>query len=176
MSPYRYRGSWALKHQMAVVLDDPFDSQNQLFSSPGDMALPEGTIHMASLSLRMYWPQKAQPFIRLFQQLSRTYFLILNQPSPLQNHSERVSSIQQRSAAKPLGMETISRIPNIFERNIRQITSLGFMAFHRMANYHPQRHPYSNNRYEDFLELDMILFPVYSLCKKAISFIKWKKL
>lgn len=25
---------------------------------------------------------------------------------------------------------------NVFERNIRQITSLGFMAFHRMASYH----------------------------------------
>lgn len=40
---------------MAVVLDDPSDSQNQLYSSPGDTALPEGTIHVASLSLRMYW-------------------------------------------------------------------------------------------------------------------------
>lgn len=26
-----------------------------------------------------------------------------------------------------------------------------------------------------FSGLDMVLFPVYSLCKKAISFIKWKK-
>lgn len=72
---------------MALVLDDPFDSRNQLYSPPGDMVLPQGTIHVASLSLRMYQPQKAQPFIRLFQwfsfqQLFRTYLLILNQAVP----------------------------------------------------------------------------------------------
>ena len=72
--------------------------------------------------------------------------------SPLQNHSERVWSTQQRSAAKPLGMKTISRVPHAFERNIRQITSLGFTVFHNMASYHPQRHLYSKNRYVHFLD------------------------
>lgn len=63
----------------------PFDSRHQLYFPPGALALPQGTIHVASLLLRMYWPLKTQSFF--FNQATSVILI----PAALQHlllHSE----------------------------------------------------------------------------------------